>query len=203
MKIWKKINKGLILTIIVLLALIIYLNGVEKQRNADKKDIEKACENFIALTDKYLVLPEEMQELTGTELENKEEEYSKEMKNKLEKIMISNEEAVKMQYIALVKALESGYNTIDRRTNFERKIIKISSYEFDGNQVTVDFTSNVKNTTKNIVLENQEENNDSFNTYNDEIILKKIDGQWKVVYSSLQYEINSGITYVDDSMGMY
>lgn len=203
MKIWKKINKGIILTIIVLLALIIYLNGVEKQRNADKKDIEKACENFIAFTDKYLVLPKEMQELTGTELESKEEEYSKEMKNELEKIMTSNEEAIKMQYRVLSETLKNGYKTIDRRTNLERKIIKISSYEFDGNQVTVRFSSNVKSTTKNIALENQEENKDSFDTYNDEIILKKVDGQWKVVYSNLQYEIDSGITYGDDSMGMY
>lgn len=33
MKIWRKINKGLILTIIVLVVLIIYLKQVEKQRN--------------------------------------------------------------------------------------------------------------------------------------------------------------------------
>ena len=47
MKVLKKINKGLILTIIVLAALLIYISGVEKQRNADKPDIRKACEDFI------------------------------------------------------------------------------------------------------------------------------------------------------------
>lgn len=203
MKSLRKINKGLILTIIVLLALIVYLHGVEKQRNADKKDIQEACENFIEFTDKYLVLPKEMQELTGTELENKEEEQAKEMKNELEKIMIQNEETVKMQYRVLLETLRNGYKTIDRRTNLERKIIKISSYEFDGNQVTVKFTSNVKNTTKNIALENQEENRNSFDTYNDEIILKKIGGQWKIVYSNLQYDNNDGSMYIQDSMEMY
>lgn len=203
MKIFRKINKGLILTIVVLLALIVYLHGVEKQRNADKKDIQDACENFIKFTDKYLVLPKEMQELTGTELENKEEEQAKEMKNELEKIMIQNEETVKMQYKVLLETLKNGYKTIDRRTNLERKIIKISSYEFDGNQVTVKFTSNVKNTTKNIALENQEENRNSFDTYNDEIILKKIGGQWKIVYSNLQYDNNDGSMYIQDSIEMY
>ena len=65
MRILKKINKGLILTIIVLVVLIIYLTNVEKQRGADKPAIQKACEEYIALTDKYVVLPEEMQTFTG------------------------------------------------------------------------------------------------------------------------------------------
>lgn len=64
MKIWKKINKGFLLTLIVLLALIIYLVGVEEQRKEDKTNIQKVTEEFIEFTDKYTVLPEEMQTLT-------------------------------------------------------------------------------------------------------------------------------------------
>ena len=76
----KKINKGLILAIIVLLALTIYLVNVENQRKADKPDIKAVCEEFIALTDKYSVLPEEMQNLGEKQDESKIVEYVKQMK---------------------------------------------------------------------------------------------------------------------------
>ena len=55
MKIWKKINKGLLLTIIVLIVLIIYLKGVEKQREADKTAIKTSCEEYINLIDNLMV----------------------------------------------------------------------------------------------------------------------------------------------------
>lgn len=47
MKALKKINKGLILTILVLIVLILYFNDLEKQRDKDKPDIKKTCEDFI------------------------------------------------------------------------------------------------------------------------------------------------------------
>ena len=189
MKILRKINKGLILTIIVLLALTVYLANVEKQRKADKEDIKKACEEFISFTDKYSVLPEEMQKLTEPVSENKVEEYKKEMKTELEKLMIDNKEAVKLQYQNLEFCLDDGYNNSDGiRSNLERKITKISSYEFEGNQVTVTFKAKVKTTTKYLNEENKEqERQNSYDSENDEIMLQKIDGKWKIVYSNLQY----------------
>ena len=194
MKILRKINKGLILTIIVLLALTVYLANVEKQRKADKEDIKKACEEFINFTDKYSVLPEDMQKLTESVLESKVEEYKKEMKTELDKLMIDNEEAVKLQYQNLEFGLEDGYNNSEGiRTKLERKITKISSYEFEGNQVTVTFKAKVKTTTKN--LNEEQESQKSFDTDGDEILLQKVDGKWKIVYSNLQYD--NGYSYKD------
>ena len=72
--------------------------NVENQRKADKANIKKACEEFIEFTDKYSVLPEDMQVLGESISENKVEEYKKQMKTELEKLMINNEEAVKIQY---------------------------------------------------------------------------------------------------------
>ena len=157
MKILKKINKGLILTIIVLVALTIYLVGVEKQRKADKADIQKACEEFISFTDKYLVLPKEIQALTEPIPESKIKEYETEMKTELENLMISNEEAVKIQNKFLIANLESGYTSEEIRNKYERKIIKISNYEFEGDQVTVTFRSKVETSTKYLNEENEEQ----------------------------------------------
>lgn len=201
MKILKKINKGLILTIIVVLVLAIYLVNVEKQRKADKDDINKVCEEFIDFADKYLVLPEEMQNLTEPISEKKEKEYTDEIKTELEKIMISNEEAVKLQHQILVANLKNGYNTNSITSKLNKEITKITNYEFEENQVTVTFRTTVTVNTKYLTGDNEEkESKNTYETSNDEIMLQKVEGKWKVVYSNLSY--NNGI-YYEDTMVVY
>ncbi len=195
MKVLKKINKGLILTIIVLAALLIYISGVEKQRNADKPDIRKACEEFIALTDKYVVLPEDMQKSEVSE--EKVNEYVNQMKNDVEKVMISNTEAVKIQEQVIENNLRDSYNALDVRSKMSRKIKKINGYEFDGNQVTVKLNNQVEIVTKVFDEIESTKETETFDASNDEIILQKIDGKWKIVYSNLQFD-GSNRYYSDD-----
>ena len=195
MKVLKKINKGLILTIIVLAALLIYISGVEKQRNADKPDIRKSCEEFIALTDKYVVLPEDMQKSEVSE--EKVNEYVNQMKSDVEKVMISNTEAVKIQEQVIENNLRNGYNALDVRSKVSRKIKKINGYEFDGNQVTVKLNNQVEIVTKVFDEIDSTKETETFDASNDEIILQKIDGKWKIVYSNLQFD-GSNRYYGDD-----
>ena len=195
MKVLKKINKGLILTIIVLAALLIYISGVEKQRNADKPDIRKACEDFILLTDKYVVLPEDMQKSEVSE--EKVNEYVNQMKNDVEKVMISNTEAVKIQKQVIENNLRNGYDALDVRIKMSRKIKKINGYEFDGNQVTVKLKDQVEIVTKVFDEIDSTKETETFDASNDEIILQKIDGKWKIVYSNLQFD-GSNRYYSDD-----
>ena len=186
MKVLKKINKGLILTIIVLAALLIYISGVEKQRNADKPDIRKACEDFILLTDKYVVLPEDMQKSEVSE--EKVNEYVNQMKSDVEKVMISNTEAVKIQKQVIENNLRNRYDALDVRIKMSRKIKKINGYEFDGNQVTVKLKDQVEIVTKVFDEIDSTKETETFDASNDEIILQKIDGKWKIVYSNLQFD---------------
>ena len=195
MKVLKKINKGLILTIIVLAALLIYISGVEKQRNSDKPDIRKACEEFIALTDKYVVLPEDMQKSEVSE--EKVNEYVNQMKSDVEKVMISNTEAVKIQKQVIENNLRNGYDALDVRIKMSRKIKKINGYEFDGNQVTVKLKDQVEIVTKVFDEIDSTKETETFDASNDEIILQKIDGKWKIVYSNLQFD-GSNRYYSDD-----
>lgn len=195
MKVLKKINKGLILTIIVLAALLIYISGVEKQRNADKPDIRKACEDFILLTDKYVVLPEDMQKSEVSE--EKVNEYVNQMKSDVEKVMISNTEALKIQEQVIENNLRDSYNALDVRSKVSRKIKKINGYEFDGNQVTVKLKDQVEIVTKVFDEIDSTKETETFDASNDEIILQKIDGKWKIVYSNLQFD-GSNRYYSDD-----
>lgn len=74
MKLLKKINKGLVLTVIVLLALIIYIVTVEISRNNEKPNIETACKNYIETINKYSVFPENLHKVYN------KEDYSEEQK---------------------------------------------------------------------------------------------------------------------------
>ena len=195
MKVLKKINKGLILTIIVLAALLIYISSIEKQRNSDKPDIRKACEDFILLTDKYVVLPEDMQKSEVSE--EKVNEYVNQMKSDVEKVMISNTEAVKIQKQVIENNLRDSYNALDVRSKVSRKIKKINGYEFDGNQVTVKLNNQVEIVTKVFDEIDSTKETETFDASNDEIILQKIDGKWKIVYSNLQFD-GSNRYYSDD-----
>ena len=208
MKILKKVNKGLVLTIIVIVALLIYLVGVEKQREADKDDIIKACEEFIDFTDKYSVIPEDVLKLGEVFSQDKLNEYIQKMKNELPEYMIENDEAVGIEAQILQTNIENAYSTESTietentdeeqagqsneniinsiKTKMEREITKISSYEYDGNQVTVTFNSTTTLTTNYLNNGETQENQSSFNGYEEQIILQKIDSKWKVVYSDLQ-----------------
>ena len=195
MKVLKKINKGLILTIIVLAALLIYISSIEKQRNSDKPDIRKACEEFIALTDKYVVLPEDMQKSEVSE--EKVNEYVNQMKNDVEKVMISNTEALKIQEQVIENNLRDSYNALDVRSKVSRKIKKINGYEFDGNQVTVKLNNQVEILTKVFDEIESTKETETFEASSDEIILQKVYGKWKIVYSNLQFD-GSNRYYGDD-----
>lgn len=193
MKIWKKINKGLLLTIIVLIVLIIYLKGVEKQREADKTAIKTSCEEYINLIDNLMVLPEDMQNLS----EENEQKIQDNINNELKKVMIENEDAIELQsqyVLEIVK--QSNDNKII--INCKKNIDKISKYEFDGDQVVVKFSSNLETSYKHVNTEtNEEEEKQNIqSTSGDEITLQKVDGKWKIVYSYLDYYQNSSDLYL-------
>lgn len=195
MKFLKKINKGLILTVIVLVVLILYFNNLEKQRDKDKPDIKKACEDFIELTDKYSVLPVELQTLQDDIPEEKVDDYIKQMKKDLADVMIDNQESINIQQKILEENLKNGYNVLEVRTNLSRKIQKVSSYQFENNQVTVSLKDNVEETIKTSDGLEEYDKNNEFEASEDEIVLQKVDGKWKIVYANLQLDDNARYYY--------
>ena len=195
MKFLKKINKGLILTVIVLVVLILYFNNLEKQRDKDKPDIKKACEDFIELTDKYSVLPVELQTLQDNIPEEKVDDYIKQMKKDLADVMIDNQESINIQQKILEENLKNGYNVLEVRTNLSRKIQKVSSYQFENNQVTVSLKDNVEETIKTSDGLEEYDKNNEFEASEDEIVLQKVDEKWKIVYANLQFDDNARYYY--------
>ncbi len=205
MRILKKINKGAILTIIVLVALVIYLVGVENQRKEDKVIIKQKCEEIIGVIDDCMVYPEDMQKL-GEEISKEDQaKYEEQVKEKLAEKMIDNEEAVEIQSKMLISNLNYQNNENEIRTKYKRNIDKITGYLFEGDQVTVTFLSTVQveKKYKDALTGEEQTSSQSFSTSSDEIVLQKIDGNWKIVYTNLQYNEYGNNAIDTDSVVMY
>ena len=202
MKILKKINKGLLLTIIVIAILVMYLINLERQREADKTYIKKSCENFIALTDEYVVLPEDMQTYTNNISKENEEKIETQLKEALKKQMVDNDKVVEIQYEYLVDKLQNGYETENEvKIKNKRTITKISNYEFDGNQVTVTLNTSTETTYKykDEITGEEKERKNTTTSSSDEIVLQKVEGEWKIVYSYLQFDVGNNFYNIYDS----
>lgn len=202
MKFIKKINIGLVLAIIAILAVIVYSVNLGNERNLAKEDIKKSCENFIDLTDKYYTLPSEYQVIGEKSSDVNLNNYYTEMENELKDKTINNEIA-NLQKTLLTEYLKNQLVDTSKITvSFNREITKISNYVFDGNQVTVSFNSKI--TTKQKYNDVDQETGElsekirenTFDIQNESITLEKKDGTWKVVYADLQYQdMNSSMYY--------
>lgn len=191
MRFLKKINKGLILTILVLVVLIVYLLQLEVQRNKEKPELEKICKDYIELINKY-----NTENNINLDDENKENEYKEQIKEDLKQYLIENKYVLDLQIDNLLyNTQEMNELKIKSRT---RKIEKIKKYVFDGNEVTVTLKTSLE-------IEKYEESENGEEVINkkthdteDTITLTKVDDKWKITYVELQnpdeYQYNDMIT---------
>ncbi|MBQ3407601.1 MAG: hypothetical protein IJH12_00155 [Clostridia bacterium] len=195
MKNLKKINIGLILTIITVLAVVIYSINIENQRKNSKEEVKKCCEEYIDLVNKYSVLPENVQILGEDAKKINVGDFYKEMEEKLKDITISDSAALIQKKILSNFVEKDLLDTSIFTINYDRKITKINSYEFDGNQVTVAFEckATIKQKYIEVNLETGEQyermKEHSIDMPNNSITLENKDEKWKVVYSDLDYGI--------------
>lgn len=202
MKFIKKINIGLVLVIIAIITVIIYSVNLENGRKSAKEDIKKSCEEFIDLTDKYYTLPSEYQIIgeksTDVDLTNFFTKMEDELKTKM-----TSEETANIQKIILTEYVKNQLvDTSIITVSFNREITKVSSYKFDGNQVTLTFNSKItlKQKYNDINLETGEPSEkireNTFEVQDESITLEEKDGTWKIVYANLQYQdVGSSMYY--------
>ena len=88
---------------------------------------------------------------------------------------------------------------------YKRNIDRILGYQFEGDQVTVTFLSTiqVEKKYKDALTGEKQTSSQSFSTSSDEIVLQKIDGNWKIVYTNLQYNEYGNSAVDSDSLVMY
>lgn len=194
MKFIRKINIGLILAIIAIIAVTVYSINLESERKSSKEDIKKSCEEFIDITNKYYTLPAEYQVIGEKSTDVDLTSFYTEMENEL-KSKTTTDGAANIQKTILTEYVKNQLvDTSKIKVSFNREITKISNYDFEGNQVTVTFDSKV--TTKQKYNDVNAETGETtekirentFEAQDESITLEKKDGTWKIVYANLQYQ---------------
>lgn len=212
MKFLRKVNKGLVLTIIVIVALVIYLVGVETKRSAEKPNIEQAVKDYIEIVDKFAVMPEEYQKIY-TKIKNEDEanEIDEKLDKAIEEQLSKFEQEIKTKMVDNKTAIELQKNILEPiisqnndfkqsvMTKYDRQIKKIKKYEFDEDQVTVTFDSDIEIETKYMEGKKEKTKKNTQKAQDESITLKYEDGTWKIVYSDLRIQSNA----VPEKFGLF
>ena len=184
MKLLKKINKGIILSIIVLIILIIYNVTLQIGRNQEKVEIEEVCKQYLAFEDKYTVLPKEYQSFTNKIPEEKLKQYKEEMSKELKKVIVSDNNIYELQKTVIEDKLDEQVNSNKIFASKNSKLVDITKYEFQDDQVTV-IIENLMEIEFIELIEQEEKIQNETIKIEDIVTLKKQDDNWKVIYANV------------------
>jgi hypothetical protein len=190
MKLVSKINRGLIATIIVLIAVIVYIVIVGVSQSVQKPEIKKACTDYIAMDIKYKLLPSDYIDVSQKVPQSLQDSIISDMKSDIKAKYIDNEQLVNTVIKEYQDNLESQFKNGANLQSLSRKIIKYNSINFDGDTVVASFNSMVDEKAISYVTDSSTgavtpsyKTNSSQVTEN--ISFKKVDGKWKVIAANL------------------
>ena len=107
MKILKKINRGLILTVIVVIGVAVYLGCLGSAQAADREEIISICEDYIKAETGYSMLPEKYRKENPEIPEQELDAYINEAKTELKKFYVDNENTYKYLLERIESSLKS------------------------------------------------------------------------------------------------
>ena len=183
MRKFKKVNRGLMLTLCVLIAVAVYLAVLSSMQNAEKPQIKNVCEQYLQTEIKYEMLPKEYRSVSTQMPKDEAEKYEAQMEKDI-KAFCSDGQTLKIKLKSLRSGIESQAEGQGKVISFEKKIKDIK-YTFDKDSVEVEITSDSTyegpNSNGKLTLRGKVKGETT-----DSIILQKKDGKWKVVYSDIQ-----------------
>lgn len=182
-KILRKLNRGAIVTTVVLLAVVIYLVALNITQQKDKEDIKTACEAFLQADADWRVLPVDYKNGETRLPEDQFNQFLADMKADKAKYYISNQAALENDLVYLNGTLNTqNEGMVPLITSFKNRIIKFSNISFNGNSVSVTIDTQVAVESLNIAVGDTAPVLQSLRS-SDTITLQKEDGAWKVVYA--------------------
>jgi len=184
MRALKKFNRGVIITIIAVLCVGIYLIGLDMSQNTEKPAIQKVVESYIATYVSYNMLPESYRIATPNIPQAEMDSYTAKMESDIQSYFAAGDTSYKYITDMLKSGLESQTTDTTVVYSYNKTISRYTDFNFDKDTVTVTVETNAnydgpnsKNTSAVRVQLNS--------VTTDKIVLKKVDGEWKVVYSNI------------------
>lgn len=184
MKLSKKINRGFLLLIVLIIAVSVYLISSAVMETKEKKQIVSLCKEYVGKEISYYMLPEQYRSNPDSMGADELSAYIGKMKETLKFYYVDNERSYIYLLDSLEDSLKSQQKGLDVVLEYEKEIVKFESIIFHGNSVSVKFTCNT--------VYSSEDSQSSSQT-SDYMTLQKDGGEWKVTYSNLTYPESTSI----------
>lgn len=185
MKLFKKINRGLIVTTVVLAAVVIYLVTLWIAQGKEKPVVEEICQKYINTAVSYEMLPEKYRKDTPDINKEELDSYISSMTTDLKAFYTDKEQTYKHLIDRNKSDLENQAQGIGVVYKYQKDIKEFKDFAFEGNSVTVTILTDTVLDGPNIYSAGSPRENISAQT-TDTITLQKTDGKWKIIYAYLQ-----------------
>lgn len=197
MKWFSKINRGAILTAIVIFGVVVYLVGLSISQKSNIPEIKKICSEYIENHVKYSMLPEGQRKKTPDITEKELSNFVKEMESDISKYYPKGEQYSKLALNELNVSLQhqaGGQNVV---LAYEKEILDFSKFVFKEDTVTVTILtdSSIERTDRNELGDTQDKVRSETV---DKIILIKTDGEWKIINADISSPGNKNQEYNPD-----
>jgi hypothetical protein len=189
----KKMNRGILLTVAILIVVSIYLVATSISQAAEKPTIEQICRDYTASEISYSLLPENWRDSTEPMPQEELDKYLASMETDIAPWYIDNERIRKLALDRIKNDLEYQADSADRILEYTKEIVKFESLSFSGNEVTVVFRS--RSAVERSISENTSDTDRTVEETSDTIMLQKIDGEWKLVYANLYQPVRWDTSY--------
>ena len=185
MKVWTKINRGALLTAIVLIGVIIYLAALSAARRAELPQIQALAADYITAEAKYALLPAQYRAEQPQMGEAARKQYLADMAGTLGAFYVQDEKIRQFNLNRLQQNLESQMRGEGMIYDYQKTIQKTDSVVYEKDLVKVIMTVNTvydgpvsganAGASRQKVVQGTQ----------DTVVLQKEDGVWRVVYALL------------------
>jgi hypothetical protein len=189
----RKVNRGLIVSAAVFMAVVIYLVALSIMQQRDKQDIKDVCEAFVQEDAFWRVLPVDYEGGAVQISEEEMDQFQSDMRDALSPYYIQNDAAIDNSLSVLYAKLDNQNDGVEPLVrSVDSAIVKYTDFSFDGNNVKVTFDMQVAVESVFPAAGNSTPSRSSTKVSN-QITLQKLDGEWKIVYAYIATDNMGGM----------
>lgn len=184
---FSKINRGAILTFVVLIGVIIYLMGNYIYNNAQKEVIEEMAQEYLEIYVEYEMLPPEYRKSNPDITEQEMDEFFEQIRDELSVYYPEGEEYFEFEFRRKTQRLLAQAQSPGQRiiVSYDKRILEFEEFLFEGN--TVDVKIRTLTSIEYLDPLDTAGGRDAQITdeMTDHIIFTKVEGEWKIIYSDI------------------
>ena len=179
----KKVNRGALLSLLILLIVSGYLLSVEVSRSMQGPAIMDACQEYMSEYNKWIVLPEQYRmNAPGVNLSA----HVSSLRDSVSQYLSPTDNQLQYELDSLRKNFENQQKVGPFILAADKKITENPVFSFHDNEVMIKFTTL---TTISYMYLGDINPQESVVQSRDLIVLEKVDDEWKVLYSIINYTL--------------